>query len=1676
MSELHLNAQVYDTFQRLNADHKLTAPEARELRQAIEADGRIENAEQTLLDKLADPGAGALQLSGEGGRKTRFEPAGLHFEAGAARQIQQAAAAAGAYSQGFSQSWGKLLKTGDGHFSAADLKKLASQAKTPVDRSFVASLQGTVNGGVIATPEGLVLRTEAAGDGRRIVPESIQQALAGVVSDGIAAHHPHPPAVKTLLQALSSPSASLRAEARHQAEAALAGLSGDERSALQSLIREHRWQQLNTGFGSLLTRAATAGHQAEYARLGEQLPAFLAANEQLSDPQAQAQAYRVLAEAVRESGRKAGHSAQADPHLAQLETSMQRARQALSARGITADTAQQTAWAQARFVMHPQSALAELEKIALQPPRETPDQRREALAFLLEHSPHAQAIGQRVLAGVGQPGPEMRLLAATSAKAVAATYRQQLKDAQPEIRIQAVQALADFPDPTTVAVIKDYALHRAVEPQESLSANYALTRLADSPQRATAEAARAALAEIGERNTREYHVADQPPQAAGSLANLNSLLAQADPPYARILLTLADSQLAAAATDGLATRLEQAAAEDRRHARAGQASNRLGELQNQLIQTVGALQPPEVRKQVQARFQPLMASYTEPTAAKALQRIGRLQDRDLQADLLEQAAGQWPKDAGLKTWLTQTLKQPQLTPAERLNLERAHLSLDATAAARALTPLLKQQAELPEAGRRQLLASLLNQAQAHPRDASRLSPLVAELASGSGELFSPAQLQTLQQPPWQQRALYDRLLESPQQPVRRAALAGLAELAKAGDVDAVHALAWQGQTSLFVDEQSDAEALLTDVATAAEGRPELAEVGSQAQSRLSELADSAGARRVQPVPTPRETADLNKLRHQLGRTVYDYGEASGMQRQILAEVALEGSIQPLLEHGLPIQKAGYARMALDSVEDKTLARSQLLKILTSPNNREDFDEMMTILRGNRQQPDDLQSFFSQDQYAAFDAHRRQLYATQDHWVSRVDIGMLGSAADKGQLLGELIGARRDGQLGAKQSQDLIGHLLGSLSNAQEYADLLSALHADTRLDENALPELLGDRAYDELRARIGLQPPQRNYSDDEQLARQAQDFFDFVSTLPVQDDDYLSTDNLVLNHPEIREQPFYHQLENADLDARSRVIGLIADGKVKVAGVQAHFADQLLFHKRELGVFELSGDFHLKDFVSGSVSDKARQFIAIDRFAQMVHDTTRDRLAAQEEQLRQSAADPARLGQKLQQIQTGLKPYQLLLDAAHGSQAASLQRLADTTLGGAARMLTQSLDQQFEALIQAEQQRQGLPPLDKTALAAKKQQLQAADALLRQYGSDGARAAAKMRGQADDLARTAVEMGVAGDYAAQRIDFRQRAFAMYHDKDMDLLHQAYVEGLQKLGPDAAKVVGNAEKLEGEIETTKKYAKLAGHLAATLVGVDLVLQLGELTAHVGSTYRAGDLVDGVRRSQEAQDRAWDSVAFEAMMLAANNGFKGYQGQIERRIEAEAGETFSSLKGLDPKLVRNMEDTGSLVTANGQKLGKAELLDLFAARDVYVKNAKELVNRQIASFKVVAESLAMASTDQPPEKIFANLLIKGGFHQGLQQIPASEQLPYLATVGKYLLGPGTAAASRGLALLRDADQPLAKAQQAQADRYLTELRRLYPNLKLPARVTTEHEFASVLARVGAAGPAVGQLTSP
>ncbi|MEZ0373772.1 MAG: hypothetical protein ACAI44_32070, partial [Candidatus Sericytochromatia bacterium] len=465
-------------------------------------------------------------------------------------------------------------------------------------------------------------------------------------------------------------------------------------------------------------------------------------------------------------------------------------------------------------------------------------------------------------------------------------------------------------------------------------------------------------------------------------------------------------------------------------------------------------------------------------------------------------------------------------------------------------------------------------------------------------------------------------------------------------------------------------------------------------------------------------------------------------------------------------------------------------------------------------------------------------------------------------------------------------------------------------------------------------PPKTEYTPDQKLTQSAQKFFDLISDrkkFPLSDDDILSYHNLVKNHPELRDEPFFKEVLNPDLyrtkpdDAllkmRMKVAHLIADGKIDVSGVPPIFADKYLFGKQALGLFDLSQDFHLKDFVGGSVVDKAKQYVAIDKVSRMVYETTKSSFEKMENRLQEWADEPE-LGPRLKGLETQLKPYHKLLKGIEEAEEKGDDKLAQAMVKANTIQLRAMLDQDLRQLAP------NMSAKDREkAVNDKLEFLTTAFRLVEEYGTDGPVAAAKMRSNVAELKKTAIELGIStGDYEQDQISFRKKAFSLLNDSSMDLLHQAYQQGLEKLGPDAKAVVAKAKSLEGEIATTKAALKFAAKIAGSLVpGGLVVIEGADLAIKAGKHYQHGKMVDMVRRSPEAQRHERDELILEAALTIA---LLGYEHAAHAAEAAHISQGVKNFAKLSPAAQHHIAEEALAKSAKelGKEVLKGRALDI------------------------------------------------------------------------------------------------------------------------------------------------------
>ena len=1589
---IQLNKNVFDTFQRISKDQKITGQEARDLQQAIVADGSVDEGETLLLEHLKSPESGKYELSTVGGNRLDFEPLSLN--------LSKARAVLGkgdSLSAPFVKTWNKALN--DGVIEAHELKQLKAQAGTPKDLQFLQLFEAGKEVDV-TLPEGLDLRFKPGSKGFEIDQDYLDRQVHTLIFQGLKGSDPDPDAIRTLLRTLKHKVPQIQQSAQRLVDQHLGKKEVMDKAQILHNLHGIKGADLDQPWIRAIAKEVRTGIKPLYEAYGQELEQQLAAAERESDPQQLSLAYQNISASVN-FYRELGNLKGPDPNFAKITASMERALQNLKDQGISLNTEQQINLAQGLYAFDKPKALKMLEDIVFTaaPAAETShktDPRDMALQFLIEHSPKAAEIARRIGEGEGKPSAYMQKNVGDylrhQAKGKLDDYRQMLKSDDTDVRIQGIKGLSRLADPKAVdSLSKQYSLH-ASSLEEQSWIETALKDLARSPHDATAEAARKALRGIeaiqatGD-SPRTYH-ALEPLLADPSKENL-----------AKILEGLQDESLRPVVIKELAGVLEA-------------ASDTRPELLKRLSEAASGLTP-ELRKLTE----PLLASYAAPlTMDKAWQRLDWLAGKPaLQAKVIEATGYALPAQAReLEKQLDGLLAQKGLKAGEKLALERARLPLDPAEAATRLEKLLA----LPDPGigpadLQQALQAVLELTALEPEEALRFSKLMGNtILTGPPEL-APALAKGIQAQHWPDRALYVGLLASEQPEVRNTALEELAHLAEKGDAAAVEALADHYSGSYRENERENIEGWLSDLSLGSGPAAEAAE------SRLSSLHGDGPVREEDPKEAyARKAANKELAGFYHGLEKMD----SDLRDGLITDSMMGGTATKLEKYGNFYLKGKYASFLLGA-DERGLARGYLLGILNSTKSRAEFDMVMSVMRGKREQPPNLKAFFTKEQFAEYSHHRDNLYHFETNRQATT-ARMMGSApAEKGEWVGKALADYRDGVLTLDETRDVVSRALNSLASQQEYDQVLKAMNqAFSGFDESSLIEVLGDKGFDEIGAKIGLQRARTGYSEAESLARDAQDFFDFVSGFAPTDGS-LSYEGLDNQHPEIRQHPFFYRFfNNPTVEGRLEIARLIAENKVKVHGVSGHFADEFLFGKHSLGVFEIHGNLRLRDFLQGNVVDKARQFVAIDEFARMVHDTTQKSLLGRADELRALAAAPDKLAQALKTMSDYTEPYKAALKKGH--------ELANFGAEIEKKPVIEALKKQN-------------PGKDDAWYTQEYANLKAAWDMLQHYGSDAGKAVQKLEREAAKLEGAAAEMGVTGSYEDRRSYFMNYAFSMYNDKSADLLHSAFKEGINQLGPyreDLRKVLGKAEDLEDEIAMAKS---VIVNVVGTLTGTELIVAGMQIAAriatHVGPNARKVDL--GLR-SQEAQDAAAKAIVWDIVTEAVTQGFKSYAKSLDAAVEKQATELFGD----------QIEDEV-----------KKE------ARDVFVKNLKDRVKREVATLKAFYTSFEALARDGDPSRALAEILVKSGFHQGLKQIPAADRMAYLTLVADKMVGQGVKVADSGIETLQGyIDGPPARklmpGEAAMADKYLAELRRMYPQSDLPDQVTTLQEWVAVLDKIG------------
>jgi len=939
------------------------------------------------------------------------------------------------------------------------------------------------------------------------------------------------------------------------------------------------------------------------------------------------------------------------------------------------------------------------------------------------------------------------------------------------------------------------------------------------------------------------------------------------------------------------------------------------------------------------------------------------------------------------------------------------------------------------------------------------------------------------------KAYFSSLLNNSESPLelRLTALNGLGQLAHGGDQKALNLLADYYPKSTQLEEKRVIRNILAAVVE--RGSDPLKALARQRYQGLGATAPLKPAQPVLANPAEsvrKEISDKLKALLVLEQKPDEYStyqetidalKNPERRNELLTKTISPEFREKLLKHAPAHQKGQFARIALEAYQsvgshplmrqgylkvNKEVGPQLILDLFKSTQNQDDWNLLEKSLRGTKDQAVDYKSLFTPAQFKEFNQHRTDLNLGAEKAASDTALAMKKGPQTKGWGLHLALKKYADGSLSPDKAKLAVIHILRSFDSKADYDQALKALREyEPVFEEGHLQELLG-ADFAALKADVGVIEPEKQ-SPTKRYVDSANAFFARLGDrqrYPLGADDYLSTRDLTTE----RGKQLLQDMQETgfslptDLDSRLQLAQFIADGRIDASGVPGYYADKYLFGKNQLGLFEISGDFQLKDFLSGSVQQKAAQFVGVEKFSQMVYTTTQDTIRARQAQLRKDAADP-QLGTTLQGLQATVKPYQntLAVIAANQGKKGILADLHDQAL------------KDLKAQLKAQAGGQLSPAEQQSRVDA----LLGAYQLLKEYGSDGPEAAKRMTKQANDLDGVARDLGVAGNYDSDRLSFRKKAFALYHNKDMDLLRSAYAEGLKKLGPAAQAVVAKAESLEAEVALAKGAVKFGAGMVAKGLGVGWAMEALEWGHKIGNTYLLGNMVDGIRRSEEAQRQAVSGLVVDAAALALSKGIDHAKAQVNKEIEAAVNKDFPELVGIDRGMLSKskLSDADMKGLFKGSPLSQlkqADILTLLKSRDDAIKNLKDLAAQKWGAVQVLVNGGQAFAKGAEGTQVLADILIKGGHKIALMQMTATERQRLLLGLGENVVGAklldkaqSSLISTSSAALKTALDRPLLPEEMRKAAQLVAALQVQAPQLAGPPP-TTMAEFVAILER--------------
>ena len=1629
MSEIHINQPFFQEFKKAIKNNDLSRTEFKHIQKTILQDGEVSEDELKFLNALKDGYDTEYEITSPDQESLTFNPQDLDFS-----KAQAEINGTDQLSGQFKSHWNQAVQ--DGQLGSRELSSLKNKAQTPGDLIFLQVLEQD-SPSTLENPEGLE-------ETWRKVDETWQLDLAAMSDNIKTVSSWGNTKVNTLLRSLNHPNPKVQNLVAKALEVQISQNSEPLNLGFLERMKDVNLDRSNNSMyrhlkGQIHTELTSNFNQWK-GDIAEQLQSI----EQTSKPTAKVEAYAKLAHKLKNYSRQGIVSPQ-NPIYKKVTQSIDTAlKQDLNQAEISPK--EHLEWLQLKHIVAPRDANKDLKNLIFNPDLaeayDAGNVRQQAMEFLLVNLPSREAnqLFNSLLNGEGNPSKEMQESASFYVQDLHRSglkeYGNMLGNTQEKVRLRGIGGLAELGTPTAVeTLLKHY--HTRAGFAETEAVLTALNQLKNNPDKQTSRAA--------------YQAKQQLAQASDSQANnayeIQNLIAQGDQAaVAKIVGTFGDQAMGTTAVKGLVHLLE-------------------GVNDNQQAEILTWLEDLHDNTEGSGKehLTELLEIYDQRhlSLENDLKLLKWLDSPEQQAHLFRELADYHPVEhAKTEQALNQSYENQKgnLSTDQRLDFASARFRLDPLGAEKTLSLLLlKDNTMVSEGAKERALNQIFERADRNPEFSQKLADHVLSSSHPQQALMAA---ETIQDYGWGQTEQYAKMLKTPHDSVQDIGIQGLKNLALKGAQESLPPLK---NFHLLSHRSADKRQIEAALESISQSNSPLA---SEAQTTLEKLKEAPANQSINNVFTKEESTEFNEKSIQIRKKMNDLHDfdifshdrlkSTGLIKQYW-DIAhpntpyLEYPPPSMMEFDTQKMQSVLARDYLKAPENlndflhfapphskgkmlkwlqkekNALSKDQTYQILMSTGNLHDHKAMLAEMRDSKDQPYNLQKLLGDDHYAHYDQRYQSLVKFEDNFHQTTENVMKNDSIEqKGDFVGRALLDFKAGKMSPQETVHAVTHILQSVDTQADFDALLGAMTLTHQLNEDHLVQLLGPDAYDDLSTKIGSQPIQKGYNNEEQAAQEINRFFQFISDPKFSGDGDRVSERLEIEHPEIAHDPVYQKyFNNPSLSDRLMISGLISQGKVDVSGVSGHFVDRALFGKSSMSIFAMHGNINLANFMKGSPKDKAQQFVAMDEFAKRVHNQTQAYLDIRADQLDATAQDKQDLGTTLKAMEQFVAPYQNTnITFGMNSNGITNEYLLEETI------------KELHPNISS----------DKAFLTAEKQKIQAFQKYLSHYGKDPDQAAKKMEQEAKNTREMKGKLGVEGSYENKRSHFmRYQAFPLYYDKDMDILHGLYediVADMSKHGMPIKQVLDASSDLEGEFKLVKDVGStVLGLATGTSVFIEGAKWTTRLTEHYGVNDRH---VDGGVRSQAIQDQNLDGivkdVVWDTITMGVGKGFSSYKKQAEEMIKIESELLFGVAAKTEARIA------GGLAT-------QAEK-DLLEASQVFTKNALTKVEQKIKPLQIGFETFKSAVKDEDYTKALSSGFVEAMFNHALGKQSATDHRKYTAAIADKLISPTTTALDNTLELLdgeekvkptRNPGMLLEGSDKKRAEAFFKYALEKYPDLK-------------------------------